>query len=97
MGHALTLDCGNTESGFRVPWARISTQPGKWQVGKCHVEASPELRFCKFRILDLRIVPPPPADRGAPNDLRNFYHPLESLEGNQSTPMPEVCRKKAQA
>ena len=61
MGHALTLDCGNTESGFRVPWARISTQPGKWQVGKCHVEASPELRFGKFRILDLRIVPPPPA------------------------------------
>ena len=83
--HGSCPDSGWSEYGIWIsgPVGGYQYQPGKCQVGMCHVEARPELRFFRLRILDLRIVPPPPADGGAPKDLRSFYHPLESLEGNQ--------------
>ena len=97
--HGSCPDSGLWEYGIWISGPVSAYQYPAWKVasGKVpHVEASPELRCCKFRILDLRIVPPPPADRGAPKDLRSFYRiiaALESLEGNQR-PCPRSVERK---
>ena len=62
--HGSCPDSGLWEYGIWISGPVSAYQYPAWKVasGKVpHVEASPVLRCCKFRILDLRIVPPPPA------------------------------------